>query len=66
MDWISVDDRLPENDALVFFSHFTGTQVGLDIAFYDDGQWWNNSDRLVLGVTHWMPLPKPPVAAPDR
>ena len=57
--WISVKDRLPENDAYI-----NVTTDGVVIPAY-----WHN-DRFyaftaigvatVGGVTHWMPLPEPP------
>ena len=57
--WISVKDRLPENDAYI-----NVTTDGVVIPAY-----WHN-DRFyaftaigvatVGGVTHWMPLPKLP------
>ena len=58
-EWISVKDRLPENDAYIDV-----TTDGVVIPAY-----WHN-DRFyaftaigvatVGGVTHWMPLPQPP------
>ena len=59
-DWISVEDRLPEGDCLVFIQkddvhpmhtasyHPNVTIIGGLFAFDRDP------------VTHWMPLPEPP------
>lgn len=62
-EWISVDDRLPENGlkrVLVFLrdSNFT-KYIGenkIDTDRYIDGKWV----RWGKHVTHWMPLPEPP------
>lgn len=58
--WISVDERLPDEDAnvLVYFedrtimtAHFLGCNIG----------WVPDNTGMSLGkVTHWMPLPEPP------
>lgn len=58
-EWISVEERLPEEEKTVLY--YDGTNVGACnfyhghfhiIDFYE-------FDRIE-GVTHWMPLPKPP------
>ena len=67
-DWISVEDRLPEDDNFVLVvisgKHRNITYIkALELASYtaDEG-WivelcpcWTNP-----GITHWMPLPEPP------
>lgn len=55
-DWISVDDRLPENikDVIAF-----DDQGSMAIAYYNRGKWDSDPDILWM-VTHWQPLPKPP------
>ena len=62
-EWISVDERLPENDTervLVFVKENDFTRpIGInkiDTDRYVDGKWvrWREY------VTHWMPLPEPP------
>ncbi len=58
-EWISVKDRLPENDdrVLVYLdSERSYTKIDTDRIYYRGGQWvrWGND------VTHWMPLPTPP------
>jgi len=63
-DWISVKDRLPENDDnyLILFEYgryrFNERVI---VGFYSNNKWCvsghsNNLDT----VTHWMPLPEPP------
>ena len=61
-EWISVDDRFPEEKAncIVYYQH----------AYCDnDGYWaigicFNDGEKFQINpaykVTHWMPLPEPP------
>ncbi len=62
-EWISVDERLPDNDTervLVFLMDDDFTKpIGdnkIDTDRYVDGKWV----RWGRFVTHWMPLPEPP------
>jgi len=66
MEWVSVNERLPEGKVLVcygepFFGTFTSE---IEVGYYEGGIWrfWL-SDRVINtdGVTHWMPLPELPV-----
>jgi len=53
-DWISVGDRLPDNEVLLTngITHLIG---------YVNDELMGESEYEVLpGVTHWMPLPEPP------
>lgn len=63
--WISVEERLPEENTGVFFvvewkDLHKGYFVGL---YYGNGQ-WESDHRLFLPdaslgrITHWMPIPK--------
>lgn len=60
-EWISVTDRLPEDNTRVLgFS-----EPDKDIYCYDvDGvKWWTEdywNTAEGYGITHWMPLPEPP------
>lgn len=59
--WISVTERLPENDDHVLCC--TRTKAGrqnLIIGYYMDGLWRCGMNS---NVTHWMPLPEPPKEA---
>lgn len=62
--WISVKDRLPEDDGpVITVYHFKGNTVRYIstlsyFAFDPQPHWQHESTRLV--VTHWMPLPQPP------
>ena len=58
-EWVSVEDRLPENNEKVLF-----TRVGEEAVFY--GTYSYGHFRLhspyfhyYSNITHWMPLPEP-------
>lgn len=57
--WISVKDRLPENDVRVLvYTELKNTLVArrvLPEIWEDDYGYW-----IVEDVTHWKPLPDPP------
>lgn len=57
-EWISVKDRLPEDDSHVICCTVTkkGTK-NIIIGYYMDGAWRCGMNS---NVTHWMPLPEPP------
>lgn len=50
-EWISVEERLPGDGAGVLVFLDTGA---MSISWQWRGKWDEK------GVTHWMPLPKPP------
>ena len=61
MQWISVEDRLPERNKTVLV-HVVGSD-------WDEPDSYISTDKLLpeglwaiyhLSVTHWMPLPEPP------
>lgn len=62
-EWISVKDRLPEENEIVVgwckdnpFSSYT-----FEIVSWNGKGWvFVYAQRYVTNVTHWMPLPKPP------
>jgi len=62
MEWISVEDRLPDNErrvAIVYKykdSNIVKTYIGEYNPF--EKRWINTLDDIT--ITHWMPLPKPP------
>lgn len=59
MEWISVEDRLPENDVEILISRTDG-EIYLAV-HQDDGRWYDSSEGSdVKFITHWMPLPLPP------
>jgi hypothetical protein len=69
--WISVKDRLPENELTVIgytpvdgymFIGFHKTEVAFG---YDWSSWYiitsmRSTKKITKKVTHWMPLPEPP------
>ena len=73
-EWISVDDRLPENGQEVFVAYVFPFQNSLiskhfysaSIYYIDDGNGLVNRPHFEnegfhgMRVTHWMPLPQPP------
>lgn len=71
MNWISVEEQLPEakygeagkaaitsDDVLIFWP-----DQSITIGSYDIGGDWYDNEVGVSGIdpTHWMPLPEPPV-----
>lgn len=60
MEWISVDDRLPESgQALICHLSSYGLPV-VSVSFIQGKSFYSGSSYPVQRVTHWMPLPKPP------
>ena len=61
MNWISVEDKLPENfdDVLI---HYADGRIDIGCR-YPDG--WM-TERSWGPITHWMPLPEPPKEVCDR
>ena len=61
-DWVSVDDRLPEEkvDCIVHYKHAYCNNDGywaIGFCFYDGEKFRID---LAYKVTHWMPIPQPP------
>jgi len=60
MEWISIKDRLPENQSTVLvYANGYDTQYFEDNGFYDFKICYKY-DSKTENVTHWMPLPIPP------
>ena len=59
-EWISVDDRLPENEKEGVLIALRWGEV--DIGWCEDGRWGSEfvNEYEDGEVTHWMPLPEPP------
>ena len=56
-EWISVDDRLPDDDEVVIICTdknfvYAGELIG--------DTWFLDNDSWTATVTHWMPTPQPP------
>jgi len=64
--WISVKDRLPEEDG-IYIAYPTMTGNVYPVRYFKGFHW-----RTIMGSdvwdapTHWMPLPEPPEANDDR
>ena len=61
-DWVSVEDRLPEDDSDVIAYLRTGEEGRIFPANYAKGVWFDCifNKRVTETTTHWMPLPEPP------
>lgn len=55
--WIPVIDRLPQDDEDVLV-WVNGTHR--DMAYRDEGVWYDEEHNHLKSITHWMPLPEPP------
>ncbi len=61
MEWISIEEKLPERQLDVIGSNSQDEWVGM--IYYDGDNWYNNNDfkgDCPCYPTHWMPLPEPP------
>ena len=67
-EWISVEDRLPEDEGYVLVTDGDDVYMG----FKDDswGSYFMNVESpsmICFGdITHWMPLPEPPRGKDDE
>ena len=59
-EWISVKDRLPENEKESVLIALRWGEV--DIGWCEDGRWGSEfvNEYEEGEVTHWMPIPQPP------
>ena len=73
MNWISVEERLPERGVWPAISMHPERNDQLDLNeantdwvnityFYDseDNTWQHSSGAYDHAITHWLPLPEPP------
>ena len=55
--WISVKERLPNNDENIFYTNYLSGALG--VGFYVDEKWYQAyTGEDIYGITHWMPIPK--------
>ena len=61
-EWISVEDRLPEDDSDVLAYSRNGEECRIYPANYAKGVWFDCifTTPATDTTTHWMPLPQPP------
>lgn len=61
-EWISVKDRLPEDNSNVIACLWIGEESRVYPAFYAHGVWWDRvfSTPTTNTTTHWQPMPQPP------
>ena len=61
-EWVSVDDRLPEDDSDVLAYSRNGEEGRIYPANYAKGVWVDCIFDIPVtnSTTHWMPIPEPP------
>lgn len=57
-EWVSVEDRLPEENTTVIVATDNGI-VFQCLYSYDGWDLWDDND---VNITHWQPMPQPPKA----
>ena len=67
MEWISVEDRLPEPEFVIAGNELVNVIVALDSGTVIDAYYHSKKGWEFIGVplpfsivTHWMPFPDPP------
>ena len=55
-EWISVNDRLPEENTTVIVA--TDNGIVFQCLYAYDG--WNLWEGNEVNITHWQPMPQPP------
>ena len=67
MDWIKIEDKIPdEGQKVIYYFEHTGISIGKftkdkdNIGFPFGNIFYGKSGFLTDDVTHWMPLPEPP------
>lgn len=62
MEWISVEDRLPDGIGFFFCIVVKENSVVLEGMFNTKTKRFQNRDfsEFNHNITHWMPLPEPP------
>jgi hypothetical protein len=64
MEWISVENRLPEDGQSVIATGFDwgdkASKRHFVVCEYFQNMWVGDQDEEFEYLTHWMPLPEPP------
>lgn len=58
--WISVEERLPEKDGRVMVCYYTNETAERFFNFVEKNFYYDHV-KITSIVTHWMPLPEPPI-----
>jgi uncharacterized protein DUF551 len=58
MEWISIEDRLPKERTEILY---IDSDRNMYLGTHYSGLWTHGELRGAKNVTHWMPLPLPPV-----
>lgn len=64
LKWISVKDRLPEQDVEILFSCGKEIFLGSILKPMDEDErilWLTRGDSIIYDVRFWMPLPELPI-----
>lgn len=63
MNWINIEEKMPENNVpvLVFVTNSVDYE-DITLGCFDEDTWFTESESFEDGdkVTHWMPLPEKP------
>lgn len=60
MEWISVNDRLPERNEYVLVSTPYCKYI-CDVALFNGVAWYScEKSDYMFNIVYWMPLPEPP------
>ena len=60
-DWISVEDRLPEDDGLYLVATEFYRYRTRRVAYFRDENWYMSEvSHALVNATHWQTLPAPP------
>ncbi len=59
MDWISIDDKSPENYSFVLATIQSPIDKWVEIVGFCNGVYELPARGRTDFVTHWMPIPKP-------
>jgi hypothetical protein len=57
--WIPVAERLPEDNDEEYIVRALPSNF-VFASYYRNRKWMNRDGYLILGITHWQPLPQPP------
>jgi hypothetical protein len=57
MEWILASERKPDESVEVVA---LTDELEISIAWVEEDGAWNNLDGILVGVTHWVPIPRLP------